>query len=97
MVEITQPNEHWLRISVKAPFAGTRDAMEREKLLGHCQIISKEGDKTVIINWPMLGILNHVVKLLIRVENVAARCSYFPKCSDCAHREKCQNEIAGRK
>jgi hypothetical protein len=90
-------DKDWLRITVKAPFSGTRDALKRENLLERLQLVGGT-DKETTLNWPLEGILNHVVKLLVRVEQVAANCSDFgDTCRNCGYVDDCRDKIAGRR
>lgn len=96
-VEYCRPTK--IRISAKARHSGVYDALVdagfRSHISGGTLEMIDSGEEAAIVI-PEGMILNHLVKMLARIEKVAENCSDFGKtCSTCGYRGDCFKKIHG--
>lgn len=99
MVRVEYYRSTKIRIKAKARAPVVYDALIDAGFRSHISSgtleMTDSGEETVIVI-PEGMILNHLVKMLARIEKVAENCSDFGKtCSTCGYRGDCFKKIHG--
>lgn len=100
MVQVEYKGPVRIRLFIKARYSGIKDALVdagfRSHLANRTLEMTDFVDKTEIVI-PEGMILNHLVKMLARIEKVAENCSDFGNetCRHCGYRGDCFRKIHG--